>query len=90
MIRIAPSEKDHDNAVLEKRLWDAANTAACASANPECENTLRGFRRAKDQRSANSGLILGLIFLRFVEVRFAAQRASLKAEQNVSGQIKRH
>lgn len=60
---IAPSEKDHDNAALEKRLWDAA-----------------------DQFRANSGLksqeysapVLGLIFLRFAEVRFAAQRAKLE------------
>ena len=63
MIWIAPSEKDHDNAALEKRLWDAA-----------------------DQFRANSGLksqeysapVLGLIFLRFAEVRFAAQRAKLE------------
>ncbi len=62
MIWIAPSEKDTDNAALEKRLWDAA-----------------------DQFRANSGLksqeysapVLGLIFLRFAEVRFAAQRAKL-------------
>src|SRR5208282_2153718 len=62
MIWIAPSEKDTDNAALEKRLWDAA-----------------------DQFRANSGLksqeysapVLGLIFLRFAEVRFAAQRAEL-------------
>src|SRR5437773_7664895 len=60
---IAPSEKDTDNAALEKRLWDAA-----------------------DQFRANSGLksqeysapVLGLIFLRFAEVRFAAQRARLE------------
>jgi len=60
---IAPSEKDTDNAALEKRLWDAA-----------------------DQFRANSGLkaqeysgpILGLIFLRFAEVRFAQQRAKLE------------
>jgi type I restriction enzyme M protein len=60
---IAPSEKDSDNAALEKRLWDAA-----------------------DQFRANSGLkaqeysapVLGLIFLRFAEVRFAAQRAKLE------------
>lgn len=60
---IAPSEKDQDNAALEKRLWDAA-----------------------DQFRANSGLksqeysapVLGLIFLRFAEVRFAAQRAKLE------------
>src|SRR5437762_1398849 len=60
---IAPSEKDTDNAALEKRLWDAA-----------------------DQFRANSGLksqeysapVLGLIFLRFAEVRFAAQRSKLE------------
>ena len=63
MIWIAPSEKDTNNAALEKRLWDAA-----------------------DQFRANSGLkaqeysapVLGLIFLRFAEVRFAAQRAKLE------------
>ena len=63
---IAPSEKDTAAATLEKRLWDSA-----------------------DQFRANSGLkaqeysgpILGLIFLRFAEVRFTAQRAELeKAE----------
>jgi type I restriction enzyme M protein len=60
---IAPSEKDTANGTLEKRLWDAA-----------------------DQFRANSGLtaaqysqpVLGLIFLRFAEVRFAAQRAKLE------------
>ena len=60
---IAPAEKDTNNAALEKRLWDAA-----------------------DQFRANSGLksqeysapVLGLIFLRFAEVRFAAQRAKLE------------
>jgi type I restriction enzyme M protein len=60
---IAPSEKDAASTSLEKRLWDAA-----------------------DQFRANSGLkaqeysgpILGLIFLRFAEVRFAAQRAKLE------------
>jgi hypothetical protein len=63
MIWIAPTEKDNGNAVLEKRLWDAA-----------------------DQFRANSGLksqeysapVLGLIFLRFAEVRFTAQRARLE------------
>ena len=63
---IAPSEKDTAAATLEKRLWDSA-----------------------DQFRANSGLkaqeysgpILGLIFLRFAEVRFTAQRTELeKAE----------
>jgi type I restriction enzyme M protein len=59
---IAPPEKDTATATLEKRLWDAA-----------------------DQFRANSGLkaqeysgpILGLIFLRFAEVRFTARRAVL-------------
>jgi len=63
---IAPSEKETAAATLEKRLWDSA-----------------------DQFRANSGLkaqeysgpILGLIFLRFAEVRFIAQRTKLeKAE----------
>jgi len=60
---IAPPEKDTATATLEKRLWDAA-----------------------DQFRANSGLkaqeysgpILGLIFLRFAEVRFIARRAVLE------------
>jgi type I restriction enzyme M protein len=59
---IAPAEKDLANDALEKRLWAAA-----------------------DQFRANSGLksqeysppVLGLIFLRFAEVRFAAQRVKL-------------
>jgi len=61
---IAPSEKDTEAATLEKRLWDSA-----------------------DQFRANSGLkaqeysgpILGIIFLRFAEDRFAVQRAKLAA-----------
>jgi len=60
---IAPTEKDAASNSLEKRLWDAA-----------------------DQFRANSGLkaqeysgpILGLIFLRFAEVRFAIQRKKLE------------
>lgn len=67
---IAPSEKDTENAALEKRLWAAA-----------------------DQFRANSGLksqeysapVLGLIFLRFAEVRFAAQRARLEKAGAKSG-----
>jgi type I restriction enzyme M protein len=59
---IAPSEKDTANGMLETRLWDAA-----------------------DQFRANSGLtaaqysqpVLGLIFLRFAEVRFVAQHTKL-------------
>lgn len=60
---IAPSEKDTATDTLEKRLWAAA-----------------------DQFRANSGLkpqeyappVLGLIFLRFAEVRFGKQRAVLE------------
>ena len=63
---IAPSEKDTATDTLEKRLWDAA-----------------------DQFRANSGLtaaqysapVLGLIFLRFAEVRFAERRAKLEKPQ---------
>src|SRR6266704_4367965 len=63
MLWIAPSEKDTASGTLEKRLWDAA-----------------------DQFRANSGLsadqssqpVLGLIFLRFTEVRFSKQRAILE------------
>jgi len=59
---VAPTEKDNANEVLEKRLWDAA-----------------------DQFRANSGLkagqystpVLGLIFLRFAEARFAQRSAHL-------------
>src|SRR5437870_7565104 len=60
---VEPAEKDSASAALEKRLWEAA-----------------------DQFRANSGVksqeysapVLGLIFLRFAEVRFAAQRAKLE------------
>src|SRR5206468_3406056 len=63
MIWIAPPEKDAATDTLEKRLWDAA-----------------------DQLRANSGLraqqysqpVLGLIFLRFAEARFARRRAELE------------
>lgn len=62
---IAPSEKDAANNELEKRLWQAA-----------------------DQLRANSGLtaqqysgpVLGLIFLRFAEVRFAKRRKDLEKQ----------
>ncbi len=60
---IAPSEKDTATDALEKRLWDAA-----------------------DQLRANSGLnaaqystpVLGLIFLRFADVRFTKIRSGLE------------
>lgn len=61
---IDPAAKDDATTTLEKRLWEAA-----------------------DQFRANSGLkaqeysapVLGLIFLRFAEVRFSAQRIRLEA-----------
>src|SRR6266851_594044 len=60
---VAPTEKDSADQTLEKRLWAAA-----------------------DQFRANSGLkagqystpVLGLIFLRFAEARFAKRRAELE------------
>ncbi|MGE3979147.1 MAG: type I restriction enzyme endonuclease domain-containing protein [Nitrospira sp.] len=63
MLWVAPSEKDTATDTLEKRLWDAA-----------------------DQLRANSGLnaaqysapVLGLIFLRFADVRFAKIRSGLE------------
>lgn len=63
MIWIAPQKKEDDNDALETRLWAAA-----------------------DQLRANSGLtsqqystpVLGLIFLRFAEAKFAALRAKLE------------
>ena len=63
MRSVASSEKDTANQTLEKRLWAAA-----------------------DQFRANSGLkagrystpVLGLIFLRFAEARFAQRRAQLR------------
>ena len=69
MLWIATTEKDTATNTLEKRLWDAA-----------------------DQFRANSGLkaqeysapVLGLIFLRFAEVRFAAQRAKLEQASSSS------
>ena len=62
---IATPERDTATTTLERRLWDTA-----------------------DQFRANSGLkaqeysgpILGLIFLRFAEVRFAIQRSKLEGE----------
>ena len=66
---VAVTEKETTSATLEKRLWDAA-----------------------DQFRANSGLkaqeysgpILGLIFLRFAELRFAIQRTKLETVDTTS------
>ena len=60
---IAASEKDTDNAALEKRLWDAADR----------------FRANSGLKSQEcSAPVLGLFILRFAEVRFTAQRAKLE------------
>ncbi len=57
-----PAEKDAATATLEKSLWDAADQ----------------FRANSGLKAAEySGPILGLIFLRFADVRFAKQRAKL-------------
>lgn len=66
---VAPTEKDTANQTLEKPLWDAA-----------------------DQFRANSGLkagqystpVLGLIFLRFAEARFAQRRTELEKASSSS------
>src|ERR1039458_1037727 len=63
MIWIAPSEKDTATNTLEKRLWDAADQ-------------LRPTSGLKAQEY--SAPVLGLIFLRFAEVRFIAQRARME------------
>ncbi len=60
---IAPAEKDTATTTLEKRLWDSADQ-------------LRANSGLKPQEY--SGPILGLIFLRFAEVRFARQRTKLE------------
>ena len=71
MIWIASSEKDTANAALEMRLWDAADR----------------FRANSSLKSQEySAPILGLIFQRFAEVRFAVQRASLA---KASGSVRR-
>ena len=81
MIWIAPSEKGTDTAALEKRFWDAAEQAAPASVS--------GLKSLGNPGGRPRGL-LGLIFLRFAEVRFAAQRAELKADYNVPSRINHH
>ena len=60
---IAPSEKDAANGALEKRLWAAANQL---------------WAGAGLKQSEYSEPVLGLIFLRFAEDRFATRRAELE------------
>ncbi len=63
MIWTAPSEKDLATDTLEKRLWSAANQL---------------WAGAGLKQSDYSEPILGLIFLRFAEVRFMGRRAELE------------
>ena len=73
MIWIAPTEKDADNAPLEKRLWDAADQ-------------FRANSGLKSQE--HSGPVRGLIFLRFAKVRSSAIVApSFRLIQNLRPQI---
>jgi type I restriction enzyme M protein len=63
---IAPSEKDTDNAALEKRLWDAADQ----------------FRANSGLKSQEySAPVLGLIFLRFAAQRAKLEKASASARR---------
>lgn len=66
---IATSQKDVNNAALEKRLWDAADD-------------FRANSGLKTQEY--SGPILGLIFLRFAEARFGLKYQQLEKEGSSS------
>ena len=66
---IAPSEKETATDTLEKRLWDSADL----------------FRANSGLKAQEySGPILGIIFLRFAEVRFAQQRVKLEKSASSS------
>jgi len=63
MLWVAPPEKDTANDTLERRLWAAADQ----------------FRANSGLKAAQySGPVLGLIFLRFAEARFAQRRAAIE------------
>jgi hypothetical protein len=74
MIWIAPSENDPDNTALEKRLWDATEQPVPATHFAETV-----FNRAPPEE------LLSFIFLCFVEVSFACQRASMKTRVRRAG-----
>ncbi|QWE10249.1 class I SAM-dependent DNA methyltransferase [Polynucleobacter sp. es-EL-1] len=71
---IAASEKDANNATLEKHLWDAADD-------------FRANSGLKTQEYA--GPILGLIFLRFAEARFASKHEQLGKEGSSPRRVSR-
>jgi type I restriction enzyme M protein len=76
---VAPSEKDTATSTLEKRLWDSADPFRANSG-----------LKAQEYFDGGPPGLLGLIFLRFAEVRFTARRARLKAGCNVPGQSNHH
>jgi type I restriction enzyme M protein len=78
MTWIAPTERATDNAALEKRLWDAAEQAVPAP--------ISGLKSQEYAGGRPQGSVLGLIFLRFAEVRFAAQRAKLESPSPFGGE----
>ena len=87
MIWIAPSEKDTATQTLEKRLWDSADQFRANSGQDKWARRqppfglaprARRVRLRRQQPKQYSGPILGIIFLRFAEVRFALQRAKLE------------
>jgi len=76
MIWIAPSEQDADNAALEERLWDAVAQAVPAP--------IFGLNSQEYFGGRPPGFVHGLIFMRFPEVRFAAQRPRLPRTHNAN------
>ena len=75
MIWIAPSDKDADSSALEKRLWDAADQF-------RADRSLKSVEYSGDHRPDPGPR---LVFLRFAELRFTAQRALLKNAINRVG-----
>ena len=63
MIWNEPADADSTNSQLEARLWDSANTL---------------WANAALKPSEYSPVVLGLIFLRFADVRFADVESKLK------------
>ena len=76
MLWIAPSEIDTDNAVLEKRLLDAADQFRANS----------GLKFQEYSGGRPQGSVLGLIFLRFAAGRFTANRAQLESPSPLGGE----
>lgn len=67
MTLVSPSTNDTDNAALGRRLWDVAGQSVAAPYFAGTE-----FNGGRPQR------LLGLIFPRFAEFRFIAQRDKLE------------